>query len=126
MHLGPLSQSHSLPPPHSSNTLYNSKAAEAVQAWQTDLKSPKPTTTATSNNNNNNNNTNVSNKKNSTKLAASIADPLKNPELFEEGWEEAMNREKGESDRRGGEEESEEDEDGDSEEDEESEEEDEE
>lgn len=48
-----------------------SKVPEAVQSWTSDLKS-----------------------KGRSKLAAGIADPSTNPELFEEGWEEALQREK--------------------------------
>lgn len=47
-----------------------SKAPEAVQAWQTDLHA-----------------------KNRAKLADAIADPTAHPELFEEGWEGALQRE---------------------------------
>ena len=47
-----------------------SKAPEAVQAWRGDLEAKKR-----------------------TKLAAAVADPTANPELFEEGWEEALQRE---------------------------------
>jgi len=47
-----------------------SKVPEAVQAWRTELKA-KP------------------------KLASSIAHPADNPELFEEGWEDAVAREQG-------------------------------
>ncbi|PCH40710.1 coatomer beta' subunit [Wolfiporia cocos MD-104 SS10] len=47
-----------------------SKVPEAVQAWRTELKT-KP------------------------KLASAIAHPADNPELFEEGWEEALAREQG-------------------------------
>ncbi|OSC97980.1 coatomer beta [Trametes coccinea BRFM310] len=49
-----------------------SKAPEAVKAWRADLQA-----------------------KNRTKLAAAVADPSENPELFEEGWEEALQREAG-------------------------------
>ena len=47
-----------------------SKVPEAVQAWRADLQA-----------------------KNRTKLAAAVADPSSNPEMFEEGWEEALQRE---------------------------------
>ena len=47
-----------------------SKAPEAVQAWRGELEAKKR-----------------------TKLAAAVADPSANPELFEEGWEEALQRE---------------------------------
>ncbi len=47
-----------------------SKVPEAVQAWRGDLQAKKR-----------------------TKIAAGIADPTANPELFEEGWEEALQRE---------------------------------
>ena len=49
-----------------------SKAPEAVKAWQSELQAKKR-----------------------TKLAAAVADPSANPELFEEGWEEALQREAG-------------------------------
>ncbi|OSX59589.1 hypothetical protein POSPLADRAFT_1067270 [Postia placenta MAD-698-R-SB12] len=49
-----------------------SKVPDAVQAWRTELKA-KP------------------------KLAAAIAHPVDNPELFEEGWEAALARERGEA-----------------------------
>ncbi|CAL1699921.1 unnamed protein product [Somion occarium] len=49
-----------------------SKVPEAVQAWKADLTSKKR-----------------------SKIAAKIADPLEHPELFEEGWEDALFREKG-------------------------------
>lgn len=42
----------------------------AVQAWRAELQA-----------------------KNRTKLAAAVADPASNPEMFEEGWEEALQRE---------------------------------
>lgn len=45
---------------------------EAVKAWQGDLQAKKR-----------------------AKVAAAIADPSVNPELFEEGWEEALQREAG-------------------------------
>lgn len=45
---------------------------EAVKAWQGDLQAKKR-----------------------AKVAAAIADPSANPELFEEGWEEALQREAG-------------------------------
>ena len=48
-----------------------SKVPEAVDAWQEDLKS-----------------------KGRTKIAAGIADPRANPELFEEGWEDTLEKEK--------------------------------
>ena len=47
-----------------------SKVPEAVQAWRGELQA-----------------------KNRTKLAQSIAEPTANPELFEEGWDEALQRE---------------------------------
>lgn len=50
-----------------------SKAPEAVQAWRTDLQA-----------------------KNRPKIAAAIASPQENPELFEEGWSEALAREQSE------------------------------
>ena len=53
-------------------TYVPSKAPEAVQAWQTDLHS-----------------------KNRPKLADAIADPTTHPELFEEGWQGALQREAG-------------------------------
>ena len=49
-----------------------SKAPEAVKAWRGDLQA-----------------------KNRPKLATAVADPSENPELFEEGWEEALQREAG-------------------------------
>jgi hypothetical protein len=64
--------------PHaSSSTLFcsyllirSSQAPKAVQAWKSELTSKKR-----------------------TKIAATIADPSSNPELFEEGWEEVLARE---------------------------------
>ncbi|KZT06448.1 coatomer beta [Laetiporus sulphureus 93-53] len=50
-----------------------SKVPEAVSAWRAELKA-----------------------KNRPKLAAAVADPHDNPELFEEGWEAALKREQGE------------------------------
>ena len=47
-----------------------SKVPEAVQAWRGELQAKKR-----------------------TKLAAAVADPTANPELFEEGWEEALQHE---------------------------------
>jgi len=47
-----------------------SQAPKAVQAWKSELTSKKR-----------------------TKIAATIADPSSNPELFEEGWEEVLARE---------------------------------
>jgi len=47
-----------------------SHAPKAVQAWKSELTSKKR-----------------------TKIAATIADPSSNPELFEEGWEEVLARE---------------------------------
>ena len=47
-----------------------SQAPKAVQAWKSELTSKKR-----------------------TKVAATIADPSSNPELFEEGWEEVLARE---------------------------------
>ena len=47
-----------------------SEAPEAVQAWRAELQS-----------------------KNRTKLAGAVADPSVNPELFEEGWDEALQHE---------------------------------
>ncbi|TFY80045.1 hypothetical protein EWM64_g3966 [Hericium alpestre] len=49
-----------------------SQVPRVVDAWRTDLKS-----------------------KNRPKLAAAIASPVENPELFEEGWTQALQREKG-------------------------------
>lgn len=46
------------------------KAPEAIRAWRADLEAKKR-----------------------TKLANAVADPTVNPELFEEGWEEALQRE---------------------------------
>jgi hypothetical protein len=48
----------------------SSQAPKAVQAWKSELTSKKR-----------------------TKIAALIADPSTNPELFEEGWEEVLARE---------------------------------
>lgn len=48
-----------------------SKVPEVVDAWRGELKT-----------------------KGRTKIAAGIADPRENPELFEEGWEDALEREK--------------------------------
>ena len=48
------------------------KVPEAVQAWKSELTT-----------------------KNRSKIAAKIADPTEQPELFEEGWEDAVAREKG-------------------------------
>lgn len=48
-----------------------SKVPDAVDAWHADLKG-----------------------KGRTKIAGSIADPRENPELFEEGWEGALEKEK--------------------------------
>ena len=50
--------------------IHLSQASKAVQAWKSELTSKKR-----------------------TKIAATIADPSSNPELFEEGWEEALFRE---------------------------------
>ncbi|KAF5363874.1 hypothetical protein D9756_000063 [Leucocoprinus leucothites] len=50
-----------------------SKAHDAVTSWTTDLKTKKR-----------------------EKIASGIADPAVNPELFEEGWEKGLRREKGE------------------------------
>ncbi|KAH9947204.1 coatomer beta [Amylocystis lapponica] len=47
-----------------------SKVPEAVEAWRTDLQA-----------------------KNRSKLAAAVAHPADNPELFEEGWEDVLERE---------------------------------
>ena len=47
-----------------------SKVPEAVRAWRGDLQA-----------------------KNRAKLAGAVADPSSNPEMFEEGWEEALQRE---------------------------------
>ena len=47
-----------------------SKVPEAVQAWRGELQAKKR-----------------------TKLAAAVVDPTANPELFEEGWEEALQHE---------------------------------
>ena len=49
----------------------SSQAPKAVQAWKSELTSKKR-----------------------TKIAATIADPSSNPELFEEGWEDVLAREK--------------------------------
>ncbi len=49
-----------------------SQVSKAVDAWQGDLKS-----------------------KDRPKVAASIAHPGTNPELFEEGWEQALAKESG-------------------------------
>ncbi|KAF9443984.1 coatomer protein [Macrolepiota fuliginosa MF-IS2] len=49
-----------------------SKVPDALAAWKSELKA-----------------------KNRSKLAGGIADPETNPELFEEGWEKALEREKG-------------------------------
>ncbi|EMD40312.1 hypothetical protein CERSUDRAFT_110917 [Gelatoporia subvermispora B] len=51
-----------------------SKVPEAVQAWRQDLQA-----------------------KNRPKVAAAVASPQENPELFEEGWSEALAHEAGES-----------------------------
>lgn len=48
-----------------------SKVADAIDAWHGDLTS-----------------------KGRTKIASVVADPRENPELFEEGWEDALGREK--------------------------------
>ena len=53
-----------------------SKVPEAVQAWKGDLQSKKR-----------------------GKLAAAIADPVENPDLFEEGWKDAVARETGAEDQ---------------------------
>ena len=50
--------------------IHSSQAPKAVQAWKSELISKKR-----------------------TKVAATIADPSSNPELFEEGWEEVLARE---------------------------------
>ena len=50
--------------------IHSSQAPKAVQAWKSELTSKKR-----------------------TKIAAIIADPSSNPELFEEGWEEVLARE---------------------------------
>ena len=50
--------------------IHYSQAPKAVQAWKSELTSKKR-----------------------TKIAATIADPSSNPELFEEGWEEVLARE---------------------------------
>jgi coatomer subunit beta' len=50
--------------------MHSSQAPKAVQAWKSELTSKKR-----------------------TKIAATIADPSSNPELFEEGWEEVLARE---------------------------------
>ena len=50
--------------------IHYSQAPKAVQAWKSELTSKKR-----------------------TKIAAIIADPSANPELFEEGWEEVLARE---------------------------------
>lgn len=50
-----------------------SKVPDAVDAWRAELKA-----------------------KGRTKLAAAVAHPGENPELFEEGWEGALSREHGE------------------------------
>ena len=50
--------------------IHSSQASKAVQAWKSELTSKKR-----------------------TKIAAIIADPSSNPELFEEGWEEVLARE---------------------------------
>jgi hypothetical protein len=50
---------------------FRSQVSKAVEAWRTNLTS-----------------------KNRSKIAASIAHPLENAELFEEGWEDALRREK--------------------------------
>ena len=49
-----------------------SKVPEAVQAWKGELSS-----------------------KGRGKLASAIADPVENPDLFEEGWKDAVAREQG-------------------------------
>jgi len=51
-----------------------SQAPKAVQAWKSELTS-----------------------KSRTKIAAIVADPSSNPELFEEGWEEVLAREEAHS-----------------------------
>lgn len=51
--------------------VYQSYAATAARAWRDDLES-----------------------KNKSKLADTIADPADNPELFEEGWDAALEKEK--------------------------------
>ena len=50
--------------------IHSSQAPKAVQAWKSELNSKKR-----------------------TKIAATIADPSSNPELFEEGWEAVLARE---------------------------------
>jgi hypothetical protein len=51
---------------------FRSQVPKAVEAWRTNLTS-----------------------KNRSKIAASIAYPLENVELFEEGWEDALRQERG-------------------------------
>lgn len=53
-------------------TYVPSKVPEAVQAWKGDLQS-----------------------KNRGKIAAAIAEPVENPDLFEEGWKDAVAKETG-------------------------------
>jgi coatomer subunit beta' len=52
----------------------DSKISTALKAWQTSLQTGSSSSRG--------------------KLVASIADPEKNPEVFEEGWEESLKREK--------------------------------
>lgn len=53
-------------------TYVPSKVPEAVHAWRTDLQ-----------------------EKGRPKLSSAIAHPAENPELFEEGWDQALERERG-------------------------------
>jgi len=53
-------------------SLSSSLAPQVVNAWRAELRS-----------------------KNKPKVAASVAHPIENTDLFEEGWEEALSREEG-------------------------------